>query len=255
MCKMLRGSSKTTQGTLLTLGLTLGIALAAGCAATGSRTGTEAIERITDRLVDAVELRADVRALRVCVHWIHELNPDTGAPMIEGVSQHGGGNVIGTELQHRFIDALSNRMNVVEFELAENEDPELMSGGMQGLMETFGVTHVLVGDFVRRGGALDVSVRLVDAGTLLIVASANGIVPIEGLSDEIRDALDEKPMYRISPRSHAGVAPADLDHDAAGSAPDETSASPALSREADAGGPAAYRLRSLGRAWPALDAS
>ena len=164
--------------------LVLGLAAAASCASTSSRSGTQAVDRISDRLVEAAELRADVRAMRVCVHWIHELNPGTGARVMGSTLAHGGRGELEIKLQHRFIDSLSNRLNVVEFELAEKENPEVMSSGMMALMEAFDVTHILVGDFVRRGDGLDVSVRLVDAETFLIVASASGVVPVAALGDD-----------------------------------------------------------------------
>ena len=164
--------------------LVLGLAAAASCASIGSRSGAQAVDRITDSLVETAELRTDIRTLRVCVHWIHELNPPAGSRTMDIVMGHGGGAAMELQLHQLFIDSLSNRLHVIEFELAEGENPEVMSSGMKALVETFGVTHLVVGDFVRRRHELDVSIRLVDADTLLIVASASGVVPIAALNDD-----------------------------------------------------------------------
>ena len=185
--------------------LFLALSAVASCTSTSSLSGAQAVDRITDRLVESAELRTDVRSLRVCVHWIREVNPQAGVRVSEIGSRHGRGKGVEQELQHRFIDSLSNRLNVIEFELAEQEDPEVMTSGMEALIEAYGVTHILVGDFVRRGKELDVSVRLVEADTLLIVASANGPIPIAALGDDIR-GYHRHPMSLVP---FSGIRPAE----------------------------------------------
>jgi len=176
-----------------------------GCATTGTRVGSPAIEAITKRLIEGAELRTDIRSVTACVHYIHSLKPKAGTSAMRGVSGHGGNSPIGAELQQKFVVALSNHLNVVEFELIEASNPDLVMGNLKGLGASFGVTHVLVGEFVRREEELDVSVRLVDSESLLIVASASGFVPLRDLSDDSQDMLGKDARYGALFRPRYGL--------------------------------------------------
>ncbi len=66
------------------------------------------------------------------------------------------------------------------------------SGFEQALKET-NATHLVVGEFVRRGNKLRVSVRLIDVDTGLIIATARGFVHVDELSDRARRAALDLP--------------------------------------------------------------
>ena len=160
--------------------LSIALVIFSACVSSGEKSsGTKAIENIADRMIDAAERRIDVRNLRVSVQWIHNLGPTHTSGMWD--TSHGSQEGIGRRLQHEFVIALSRRLNVIEIELLTEEVEGLMAGGVSSLVTNYGITHVLVGDFVQEGNDLNVQVRLVDAESYQIVAAASGTISVRSL--------------------------------------------------------------------------
>ena len=157
--------------------------LAAGmlCLGAGACAGLEPsdelggdVDRLAERLVQTARERADLRQIRVWVAEIHETRPETTRASMRDAPD----DMIGMRLEHELVIALATRLNVVESEIVE---PALATPARATLGESAaarGATHVLVGDYVRQRDALQITVRLVDAESRLIVAAARGAVKL-----------------------------------------------------------------------------
>ena len=183
-----------------TLALALVTVGTSGCASLFERGLDKSVEEIGIRLVDAAQARFNVGSMRVWVYEIHETGPEPVVAVARyGVQPHHGGDEIGVALEHEFTIALSNHLYLVE---AEFYTPLLgrTSGATQGdLAAARGATHLLVGDYQRKGSELLVSVRLVDVESRLIVAAASGVVPLAELGDFLDD-VDEDPALGLLDR-------------------------------------------------------
>jgi len=166
-------------------------AMSSGCLSTSVERGTEptvnleidaSIERLADTLVRAAEVRIDVSAMRLCVH---EFQGST-AEQVYGhwVKQQGLElSSVGAALEHEFMVALSSRLHLLDSSLAGPGAPRLHADPLEAVADHVGATHALVGSFMRRDDQLAVSVRIVDARSLLIVAAARGVVPFAPLAE------------------------------------------------------------------------
>jgi hypothetical protein len=132
------------------------------------------VDQLAERLVLTAKERADLRQIRVWVAEIRETRSQPTVPTANGMPA----DLIGVRLEHELVIALATRLNVVESELLE---PGLVTTARAALGESAaqrGATHVLVGDYVRQRDAIQITLRLVDADSRLIVAAARGSVKL-----------------------------------------------------------------------------
>jgi hypothetical protein len=149
------------------------------------------VERLAERLVQSARERADLRPMRVWVAEIRETRQETARVSV----RESSGDVLGLRLEHELVIALAARLNVIESEVGE---AELTAGAGAALGERAaarGATHVLIGDYVRQRDRLQLTVRLIDADSRLIVAAARGEVrlgevSLTGIDRLARDADD-----------------------------------------------------------------
>jgi TolB-like protein len=130
------------------------------------------VDRIAERLVQSARERADLRQLRVWVAEIRETRPKTTR------ASATGDDLIGLQLEHELVIALATRLNVVESELLEPTQDTPAKNVLGESAAARGATHVLVGDYVRQRDVLQITVRLIDANSRLIVAAARGEVKL-----------------------------------------------------------------------------
>lgn len=131
------------------------------------------VDRLAERLVQTARERADLRQIRVWVAEIHETRPETTRASMQETPD----DLIGLRLEHELVIALATRLNVVEAELVE-PPPASPRAALGESAAARGATHVLVGDYVRQRDALQITLRLVDAESRLIVAAARGEVKL-----------------------------------------------------------------------------
>jgi len=145
-------------------------------------TERETIAKIADRLIDAAEMRVDLRQVHACLHDIHALVPEGKVQPAEAAVTR---TTLARELEQEFVLVLHSRMNLVEADLmpppSEGEDTQVSS-----MAKYYGASHLLVGDYSIRDDDLLISIRLVDAESMIIVAAAGGTVPVSSLSDSVR---------------------------------------------------------------------
>ena len=140
----------------------------AGCA-TASKGGASsddgvdpAVLRMAAQLAGTAELRADLSAMKVCVHRIEGRDSKTyyGPHLAQAQAQLES---IAIALEHEFMLALSNHMYLINTELATNTRARPTSFNLRATLDEVGATHAVVGHFVRDGDDLRVQVRLVEA--------------------------------------------------------------------------------------------
>ena len=164
----------------LALGLLAG---AAGCVAQTERPEDPAdafvrgVRIIADALVESAERRTDLSAMRL---FIDELEEDLSMTLDGRTLASHEHAAVNKKLEQELMAALSNRTNLLDLGL--DLEPDRMSHPRSGaelreLAEEYGATHAVVGSYVRQGENLLLSIRIVEVKTLLIVASARGVVP------------------------------------------------------------------------------
>ncbi len=190
-------SERARSTPLPSLAACLLLTLAAGCTTLGipekqpsQPYAGDAVAKIADQLVKSAELRADLSTMRVIVYGNQEARPEKGLAY-RNLSNPEELGFITRELEHEFMLALSGKLHLLDVELAGTNAPKLGQTSIQDAAEHYAATHVLVSEFVRHGDDLVVSARLIEAGTLLIVAAARGVVSVKQLSDYGRLALGE----------------------------------------------------------------
>lgn len=159
----------------------------------------ESVQRIAARLIDAAEQRTDLSSMRVVIDGVREAQPRFTHP-IPSLARAQELETISAELEHELVMALSDRLHILDTRGQAASAPSSGPVDVGALAEHWGATHALVGEFVCKEDDLVVSVRLVEADSLLIVAAARGVVPVAGLSDWTRLALESKPPVLLSQR-------------------------------------------------------
>ena len=175
------------------------LALAACATTTHEPVGAPSIEtsvaEIADRLVDLAELRTDMRSIRTYVHSIDEERPRDEGP-VRAASADANEERTSRLLEKEFTLALANSIYVVG-SASSSETPETATDAdLRELAKIHGATLVLIGEYVRRGADLELTVQLVDAETRVIVAATRGAVPAEAVgwvAPEPEPMLTEKP--------------------------------------------------------------
>ncbi len=169
-----RGERIGTPSTaLLALGV-IGFIAVSGCASVPAE-GRTSLDEIGTQLVEAAEFRANLGAMRVWLYEVHEIQPEAASGR-SGVGRGHGDDLIGAALAHEFVIALSGKLNLVDAELFTPQTFQESDASLGDRAAAYGVTHLLVGDYVRSGDELAVSIRLIEADSRLIVAAARGVV-------------------------------------------------------------------------------
>ena len=130
------------------------------------------IDRLAERLVQTARERADLRQIRVWVAEIQQTRPQTTRATATP------DDMIGLQLEHELVIALATRLNVVESEFVEPSLAPPARGALSEGATARGATHVLVGDYVRQRDVIQITLRLIDAESRLIVAAARGEVKL-----------------------------------------------------------------------------
>ena len=152
-----------------------------GCALPPTE-GPRSLDEIGAQLVEAAEIRSSLRSMRVWLYEIHETRPEPASAQF-GVGRHHGDDAIGTALAHELVITLCARLNLVEAEVLPPPAAQVSNASLGDLAAAYGATHLLAGDYLRKGDALLVSVRLIETDSRLIVAAARGVVPLAELGD------------------------------------------------------------------------
>jgi len=180
------GMKRRSGGTIRSVRMGLLAFAAAACAtgATRERDASESLSasvaEIAGELVHAVEVRTDVSRMRVLVHEVLEGREEAPYALRTQTTTAQSAQ-LARELEHELVLALSSRLNLLAVDQAERGAQAAPQESMQSRAERFGATHALVGEFVREGDDLLVTVRLIDTENLLIVGVARGLVPLESL--------------------------------------------------------------------------
>lgn len=153
----------------------LGTSLLSACAATGvSREPVQdpsgSTEALAHGLVREAELRTDMRAVRVLVD---EIQAKDAAPRAR--------DPLAEELGSDLVLALSDELHVLDDRLGSASTPRPGEGDLTPLASS-GITHIVFGEYARRGDDVLFSARLVDTRTRLIVAAQRVAIPLESLS-------------------------------------------------------------------------
>ncbi len=191
------------------LALALTAALFSACAATGSveQAGND-VQQIAEALVESARQRVELSQMRVAVVEIQGIRPGPISLRAAVYPVHHGDQV-SEVLEHEFVIALASRLNVVESELSGPSASQVQVSTLSDVASSYGATHLLVGDYQRCDGLLIVSVRLIDAGSKIIVAAARGTVAFPEQEE------NETWFYgRRWPRVSTAVIPPQLDEPA-----------------------------------------
>ena len=180
--------------------LALASSLALACASSRSSPAEEgsrgeSLTRIADELVGSAELRADLSAMRVHVARLVESDLDPSEAW-RRTARAGRFETVPDEVRSELVLALSRRLHVLDPSLAGETD---LDSSVQDAARQLGATHVVLASYVHEDDTLLVTTRLVDAKSLLIVASARGRVPIRELTRATRTAL-VSPHPLLEPR-------------------------------------------------------
>ena len=161
---------------LTALGIIASCWLASGCAVPSAQYPVdEPVSSIAQRLMHALELRTDLGSVRLFLHPFKE-TPGSDRPTPPR-TRPDAVYAIAEELEHAFLVALSERLNLIEPELVIDQTIKLGPNDAQRM--ALKSTHVLVGNYIRRPyNRLVVSVRIVQTSSSLIVAAAQGVVQL-----------------------------------------------------------------------------
>lgn len=180
---------KTTTTRRLTVLITL--VAAAACSSRAKKpepapSMENSVTTISQQLVRVAELRTDLRSMRTCIHTFREESPapETGVRRTAAVS---GEARIGQALEQEFMLALANQIYVIDSESLGGEalaDTETAADTCSHA----GASHVLIGSYVLHGAELELSVRLVDTDSHVIIAATRGNVPVPALAESAAEA-------------------------------------------------------------------
>ncbi len=135
----------------------------------------EPVSAIAGRLVHALELRTDLQSVRLRLHAFQETRARDRP--VHDRNRLRRVHAIAEELELAFLVALSQRLHVVDPELARGETFGLPDTDADWTAIPVKATHFLIGSYIRRPhDRLVVSVRIVEAHSLLVVAASQGVI-------------------------------------------------------------------------------